>query len=210
VSRRRAAVLVATAAAMLSTAQAAPGAALGVELPPAPGQEDTASLRAHVGTPIAEADVEVTSGGISASVAAPAPSTEIPLPAPPKTSAEPPASGASKGSPSRHKTDRARTSPRKQKTRTTVSERPGGPEHVSVRMPTMPESPGSLPSRSFLPEAAPSADESLAAAAAGSSGAPAALAGLVLVAIASLSWIALQRPRRLSPPLLSFALQRPG
>jgi hypothetical protein len=210
VSRRRAAVLVVAAAAMLSTAQAAPGAALGVELPLAPSQEDADGLRAHVETPIAEANVEVTSGRISASVATPAPSSELPLPSPPKTAAEPPASSASKGSPSRPKADRARTSPRKQNTRVTVSERPVRPDALSVRVPTVPEGSGSLPSRSFLPQAAPSADDSLAAAAAGSSGAPAALAGLVLVALAFLSWIALQPPRSLSTPLLSFALQRPG
>lgn len=208
-SRRRAAVLVATAAAMLSTAQVAPAAALDVKLPSLTGREDAGVLGARVETPVAEVDVQVSSGRISASVTAPPPSIEIPLPSPAKSAAEPP-SGASRASPSRSKSDRAQPSRKHRKAPTAVSQRPVRPDRPTAPVSVAPESAGDLPSRSFLPEAARSADASSAAAAAASSGAPAALAGFVLVAIAFLSWIALQRPRRLSPPLLSFALQRPG
>ena len=210
-SRRRAAVLVATAAAMLSTAQVAPAAALDVKLPSLAGREDAGVLGARVETPVAEVDVQVSSGRISASVTAPPPSIEIPLPSPPKSAAEPPASGASSASPSRSKSDRAQPSRKHRKAPTAVSQRPVRPDRPTAPVSVAPESAGDLPLGSFLPEAAPSSpDASSAAATAASSGAPAALAGLVLVAIAFLSWIALQRPRRLSPPLLSFALQRPG
>ena len=209
-SRRRAAVLVAAAAAVLSTAQVAPAAALDVKLPSLTGREDSGALGARAETPVAEVDVQVSSSRISASVTTPPPSLEIPVPGSPKPAAEPSAPGAAKRDSSRPEKGRAPTNEARRKPRTTVSEAPVPREGPSGRVPAAPESIEGLPSPSSPPEAAIFADDSVVTAASGSSGAPAALAGLVLVAIAFLSWIALQRPRRLSPPLLSFALQRPG
>jgi hypothetical protein len=211
VSRRRASVLAATVA-LLSTAQAAPAATLDVPLL-GPGHEETGEIGAHVDTPVAEVDVQASAARISASVSAPPPQIEIPPPASP---AEPSPPSASKRPPSRTKVDRraVRRVHQQQPVRSSASDRPVPPD-PSGRMPAATaEEVGGLPSRSFsrsfLPEASPSADGSLTAAAAASAGATAALTGLVVAAIALLSWIALQRPRTLSPPLLSFALQRPG
>jgi hypothetical protein len=212
VSRRRASVL-AAAVALLSTAQAAPAATLDVPLL-GPGHEQTGEISAHVDTPVAEVDVQASAARISASVSAPPPQIEIPPPASP---AEPSAPSASKRPPSRTKADRraVRRVHQQQPVRSSASDRPVPPDPPSGRMPAATaEEVGGLPSRSFsrsfLPKASPSADGSLTAAAAASAGATAALTGLVVAAIALLSWIALQRPRTLSPPLLSFALQRPG
>lgn len=209
-SRLRVAALAAATAAILSTAQAAPAAALDVKLPLVPGQGDTGGFGARVGTPVADVDVQVSARHVSAAVTTREPSIEIPVPAPHESPAEPAAPDASKGAAGGHKADRARTSRKQQQVRRVASKRPVKPEGPSARLPAAPEGTGALPPRSFLPEAALSADEAVAATAAGPPGATPALAGLVLVAVSLLSWIALQRPRRLSPPLLSFALQRPG
>jgi hypothetical protein len=209
VSRRRAAVL-AAAVAMLSAAPAAPAATLDVPLPTGPGQEATSGIGAHVDTPVAQVEVQASAARVSASVSAPPPQIEIPPPASP---AEPSLPGASKSPPSRAKADRlaARRNHQQKPVRSSASDRPVRPDPPSGRTPGTPaEEVGGLPSRSFLPEASPSADGSLTAAAAGFAGATAALTGLVVLAIGLLSSIALQRARTLSPPLLSFALQRPG
>jgi hypothetical protein len=210
VSRLRVAALAAATAAILSTAQAAPAAALDVKLPLVPGQGDTGGFGARVETPAADVDVQVSARHVSAAVTTPDPSIEIPLPAPQKSPPEPSAPNASKGAVRGHKVDRGRTSREQQQVRPLTSERPAKPQGPSARMPAAPEGTGALPPRSFLPEAALSADEAVAATAAAPPGATPALAGLVLVAVSFLSWIAFQRPRKLSPPLLSFALQRPG
>jgi hypothetical protein len=196
---------------MLGAAQAAQAAALDVKLPPVTGREDAGGLGARVETPVVDVGVQASSGRISVSVTAPPPpSVEIPLPGPSKPAAEPSAPGAAKRDSSRPEKGRAPTDDKRRKPHTTTSEAPVPPASPSGRAPVAAESVGAPPSPSSPPEATLFAVDSLAAAAAGSSGATAALIGLVLVAIAFLSWIALQLPRRLSPPLLSFALQRPG
>jgi hypothetical protein len=195
---------------MLSAAPAAPAATLDVPLPLGSGQEETSGIGAHVDTPVAQVDVQASAARVSASVSAPPAKIEIP---PPGSPAEPSPPGASQRPQSRAKADRpaARRNHQQQPARSSASDRPVPPDPPSGRMPGAPaEEVGGLPSRSFLPEASASVDGSLTAAAAGSAGATAALTGLVVVAIALLSWIALQRARTLSPPLLSFALQRPG
>lgn len=208
-SRSRVAALVAATAAMLSTAQAAPAAGLDVKLPLVPGQGDTGGLEAHVGAPAADLGVQVSARHVSASVTTPDPSIELPVPAP-KSPAGPSAPQTSKAAPRGAKADRDPTSGKQQQVRPVTSERPVEPEGASGRMATAPESTGAPPPRSFLPEAVLSADTSVAATAPGPPAATPALAGLVLIAVSLLSWIALQRPRSLSPPLLSFVLQRPG
>jgi hypothetical protein len=209
VSRSRVAVLVA-AAALFTTAEAVQAAALGVELPLAPGQAEIGGVGAQIRTPVADVDVRVSPARVSAAVTAPPPSVEVPLPAPPASPAEPPAHGASKGSAKEPKAHRAPTSRPQHQVRPAASPKPVTSEPPSMEAPAASDEAGGLVPRSFLPEAAFLTDESVTATAAGSAGATAALAGLVLVAIGLLSWIALQRPARLSPPLLSFALQRPG
>jgi hypothetical protein len=209
VSRRRAAVLAAVVA-MLSAAPAAPAATLDVPLPLGSGQEETSGIGAHVDTPVASVDLRASSGRVSTSITAPPPQIEIP---PPASTAEPSLPGASKSPPSRAKADRlaARRNHQQKPVRSSASDRPVPPDPPSGRISAAPaEEVGGLPSPSFLPEASPSTDGSLSAATAASAGATAALTGLVVVAIGLLSWIALQRARTLSPPLLSFALQRPG
>jgi hypothetical protein len=205
VSRSRVAVL-AAAAALFTTAETVQAAALDVELPLAPGQAEIGGAGAQIRTPVADVDVQVSPGRVSAAMTTPPPTVEVPLPTPP---AEPPAHDASKGSAKEPKAHRAPTSRRQHQVRPVVSAKPVAPDRPSVQKPADQDEAGGLVPRSFLPEAAFVTDESVTTAA-GSAGATAALAGLVPVAIGLLSWIALQRPARLSPPLLSFALQRPG
>jgi hypothetical protein len=208
VSRSRVAVL-AAAAALFTTAEAVQAAALDVELPLAPGQAEIGGAGAQIRTPVADVDVQVSPGRVSAAMTTPPPTVEVPLPAPATSPAEPPAHDASKGSAKEPKAHRAPTSRRQHQVRPAASPKRDTSEPPSVRAPAAQDEAGGLVPRSFLPEAAFVTDESVTTAA-GSAGATAALAGLVLVAIGRLSWIALQRPARLSPPLLSFALQRPG
>lgn len=207
-SRSRVAVL-AAAAGLFTTAEAVQAAALDVELPLAPGQAEIGGAGAQIRTPVADVDVQVSPGRISAAMTTPPPSVEVPLPAPPTPPAEPPAHDTSKGSTKEPKAHRAPTSRRQHQVRPVVSAKPVAPDRPSVQTPADQDEAGGLVQRSFLPEAGFVTDESVTTAA-GSAGATAALAGLVLVAIGLLSWIALQQPARLSPPLLSFALQRPG
>ena len=205
-SRTRVAALAAASIAMLGTAHAAPAASLNVELPSVPGQANPGALRAHVETPVAEADVQVSSGRIAAGVATSDLNVEIPRPVAPK----PPGKATTKGTPNGPKVDRTSPSGKQQRPRPSASERSSEPAPEPRAMPTMDKHAGELPARSFVPEWTWSADGPLASAVAGSTAATAALAGLVLVAIAFLSWILRLRPRTLSPPLLSFTLQRPG
>lgn len=205
-SRTRVAALAAASVAMLGTAQAAPAASLNVDLPSLSGQGNTGRLGARVETPVAEADVQVSSGRIAASVTTSDPSVEMPQPATPKPRGKAAATGASSGP----KAGRTQPSGKEQRIRPSASERSAAPARAPRAMPTMDKHARELPARSFLPEWAFSADGSVASAVPGSTAATAALAGFLLVGIAFLSWITRPWARTLSAPLLSFALQRPG
>ena len=196
---RRAAVLAAILT-VLGTAQSAPAGILGVKVSASVDKANGA--RVSVAAPPAAADVAVSTSEVSARVEAPPVGLDVTL---------------RKGTPS-------------------VSKAPGGTVDRSARNPKpRPRKPAAAPDvavaaesprsnrgdpaqppidptfRSFPPELAPAgASSSLAAPPIGSAGAPAALAGIVLVVVALLSWTAVACEPRVRPPLLSFALERPG
>ena len=206
---RRAAVLVAAAAAALMTAHAAPAAALGVQVSlPGPitsslPKDSVRNVEATVKTPVLEASVEVSSSSAAASATVPPATAQPSTPAPsePHAEARPERRPSDARRPQRHgRSERnaapAAVDPPQVEHAGTVG---GEPKPRSAPRPLPPE-PATL-----------TADGTLALADAVSpAGTTAALAALFVLAVVFASWIAPLIARTLAPPLLSFALQRPG
>jgi hypothetical protein len=208
---RRAAVLVAAAAAVLATAHAAPAATLGVQV----SVPDTVTsslpkgtvpnVEVAVKTPILEASVEASDRGAAATATGPSATGKPSTPAPSGLRAD--------ARPERRPTDVRR--PQRQDR----SERKAAPAAVERVPPQVePPAPGTggptTPSAPRPPAPEPATlttDGPLALADAVSpAGTTAALAALFVLAVVFASWIAPLIARTLAPPLLSFALQRPG
>jgi hypothetical protein len=209
---RRAAVLVAAAAAVLATAHAAPAATLGVQV----SLPDTVTsslpkgtvqnVEVAVKTPILEASVEASDRGAAATATVPSATGKPSTPAPSGPRAE--------ARPERRRTD-IRRPQRQDRSERKVA--PAAVERVAPPQvePAAPVNGGPTPRSAPRPPAPGQAtlttDGPLALADAVSpAGTTAALAALFVLAVVFASWIAPLIARTLAPPLLSFALQRPG
>jgi hypothetical protein len=209
---RRAAVLVAAAAAVLATAHAAPAATLGVQvsLPDTVASSlpkgTVPNVEVAVKTPIVEASVEASDRG-AATMATVPPATgkpSTPVPSEPRADARPERRPSDARQPQRHGRSERKAAP-------AVVERVAPPQVEPPAPVTGGPTPPSAPRPPAPEPASLTADGPLALADAVSpAGTPAALAALFVLAVVFASWIAPLIARTLAPPLLSFALQRPG
>jgi hypothetical protein len=213
---RRLAVFLVAALALLGAAQEAPAGILGLQVSLAPGQRaasaaDEGALQLEIAAPVVEVALRASPAGASASLATPLLAADV------GTTTRPPKMSVNVGpGPRADRRPPAREAPQG----ATVARRPVvelAPTASTAAAPTPPplvtrsaEQPPTAPAPP-LPEQAPAGwNNLLSAAQATASGASAALAGLVLIAL-SLLVVTLRGPApRLTAPLLSFALQRPG
>ena len=224
-TKRRVAVFLGAALAMLGAAQAAPAGILGVQVSPVPGHRaqlaaDKGALHLEIAAPVGKAGLRASPAGASAAVSTPLLTTEAGLQTgPPRVSLDVAIKPrAEQSSP----TPTHQVSTRRAVKSAQAKPAPAKPDRVSPTFGTTPAPGQAAPAavdpdpRPLLPPSPLSEPASsgwtdlLSASPTGPGGATVALAGLLLVVLAPLAMTLRGPPRTLRPPRLSFVLQRPG